>query len=536
MTFLHLGILGSLGSASSSLHVELDASGRGRLSTFPKQFSTTFSVGTNYRKLNEIDADDLNVVVHYKTDGDIWFASFYNGLQKEWHTKEGNYKLAYKRTAQSPTKNAELFCEKIVDPDDMKTWNSLKVFPEDIDQYEYIGEATVRNVRTQKWKAPLVTPKMRKPRLKTSHMYFYVDLSTGAPIRWSISRSRNPIYDAHYDEWVIDYITFDTSVPTADQFQLDGLCLHNKWTPIHAASFQQNSGSTANHSRRYEHSPLLHKIWTRAKGLRRPQKVHQPSGVSATKTLELVDPPDIKLPETWDMEKLGFAGPVRDQGFCGSCWAFAMTQAVASSYQLKRFREGRAVSYPVLSTQQVLDCGWTENSQSCEGGFFDDTSLGQHDYSLVDDYGGYLSINGRCHDSKVAVRTTGWRGLKMTGLTYAERTEILKRGLVAQGLLAINLACPDELSNYTKGVLDVDSCDNVKDQDRDHAVVLAGFGTDLLPYLKMKNSWSSEWGEGGYARISERKDCGINLSGSFPIFDEDLPDSPESEKAREVYA
>ena len=52
--------------------------------------------------------------------------------------------------------------------------------------------------------------------------------------------------------------------------------------------------------------------------------------------------------------------------------------------------------------------------------------------------------------------------------------------------------------------------------DLNHAVLLVGYGPD---YWKLKNSWGSDWGEGGYFRLKRGKNmCGIADSASYPVF------------------
>ena len=74
---------------------------------------------------------------------------------------------------------------------------------------------------------------------------------------------------------------------------------------------------------------------------------------------------------------------------------------------------------------------------------------------------------------------------------------------------------------YKSGVYDDPDCGD----QLDHGVLLVGYGYDVdsgLDYWKIKNSWSSEWGEDGYMRllkgsVSSEGQCGIAMDASYPV-------------------
>lgn len=511
--------------AFAALGIEVNSDGRTHLSRMPPSYSVTFQVSTNLKKLRESEDDAIYTIVHYLTDGEQWVASYFNGLQKETKLHSGNYKMMYKREVNSDSLEGERICAQAAD--DADGWTKpLPVFPENIEQYQYDGETNIRNLRVQKWKAPFNETQFGDlPRDRRPHMYFYIDPTTNSPIRWTMSRARNPVYDAHYSEWIIDYIAFDPNAPGIHHFQRDPLCYGSSVVSIPDAEVTQGTGHVAGH-------PLIHNWFTQARGRRTNLLKDNPVPLA----LETYDPPLIEnQPEEFDWGKSGFAGPVRDQGFCGSCWAFTMAQVVASKYQIDRFSAGRAIDYPMLSVQQILDCGWTNRSNSCEGGFFEDVALENFSYALDKHYGGYLSVAGKCHKAHQYVRTGRWYDVQLAGLPFYDRTKAIERALVLKGLMAINIYTPEKFLNYQKGVLDDDSCSHVTLDMQDHAVALVGYGRDLLSYWRVKNSWSREWGEDGYIRVSQDRDCGINLAAAFPVIAEEEQETPEEQKVNEVF-
>jgi len=499
--------------------VIIDKGGKLRLVNFPKIFSSSLSLSTNTQKLKEVPEDDLNVIIHYHTDGSQWVASFYNGLQLDMHLNSGNYKLVYRKFADNKSKTGERFCSKLsnaASADDKSKWQAIHILPTNLDEYEYKGEETVRNIRAQKWQAPvnITTDELLgqgAEKARVPNMHFYVDSMTGAPIRWVINRARNPIWDAHTDDWVVDYFTFEPWTPSDQLFELPLDCA--------VAVVSDTLDLAAN--------PTLHGFYTRSFGKK----------LSPMKSLrgKLWSPPTMDTPQAFDWDEQGFAGPIKDQGFCGSCWAFAMASVVASRYSIYHFRQGHAVKFPELSEQQILDCGWTDQSEACGGGEFSDAMLGDFEFALAGNYGGYLSVDGRCHQAPVFLKTVGWKSIDMRGLNLEARGDVLRRALVSEGPLGVNLKASPELIAYTGGVLDVDSCADTKLDEQNHALVLVGYGTHVLPYWNVKNSWSLAWGEGGYFRISAKKDCGLSLTAAFPILSsEDTLITPENEAIKHL--
>lgn len=260
------------------------------------------------------------------------------------------------------------------------------------------------------------------------------------------------------------------------------------------------------------------------------------------------------LPESFDWrDKQGVVGPVKDQGFCGSCWAFSLVSALESNWYVAT---GSSVDIP---EQFVVDCVWDKHSSACDGGNYDSAAhtIAVRFQGIVptrDVYGGYLSVDGECyidtlqglgmldkkpdllsssllsytihidtwkHDDKGNIITAPW-------WYVPSRDDIaVKQALLAQGPLSITITVVDEMRYYSGGVLDVASCTKNTVNDGDHAITLIGWGVDTLPdgtqaeHWIVRNSWSVLWGDSGYMRVRMgTRDCGITTSAGYPGLDE----------------
>ncbi|XP_076898437.1 senescence-specific cysteine protease SAG39-like [Bidens hawaiensis] len=72
------------------------------------------------------------------------------------------------------------------------------------------------------------------------------------------------------------------------------------------------------------------------------------------------------VPSSIDWRKKGAVTPVKDQGQCGSCWAFS---TIAATEGITGISIGKLIS---LSEQELMDCDRSGEDQGCEGGYMDD--------------------------------------------------------------------------------------------------------------------------------------------------------------------
>jgi len=246
--------------------------------------------------------------------------------------------------------------------------------------------------------------------------------------------------------------------------------------------------------------------------------------------------------------------PVKNQGQCGSCWAFSATEAVESQMILST---GGKLAID-LSPQQVTSCTpstGTYGCLGCEGGFTE----GAYDYlksvpglanAFYIPYGQSLTNSSKtlsCPTEKVSQIDGPLEQLSggyatVTGYMYA--TKPCTAGACAnQNLEALAAAlettpvsvCVNAAAwnDYTGGVLTSKACGPMGAEYQDHCVMATGFNsTAPIPYWIVRNSWASTWGDEGYIYLEMSKNtCGLANDATIPTVKLDLAESEAAEAA-----
>ncbi|XP_049355503.1 cysteine protease XCP1-like [Solanum verrucosum] len=217
----------------------------------------------------------------------------------------------------------------------------------------------------------------------------------------------------------------------------------------------------------------------------------------------------VDLPKSVDWRKKGAVTDVKNQGSCGSCWAFSTVAAVEGINQIKT---GNLTS---LSEQELIDCDTKYNS-GCNGGLMDyafQFIVSQGGLHKEDDYP-YLMEEGTCdekRDESEVVTIDGYHDVP------ANDEQSLLKALANQPLSVAIEASSRDFQFYKGGVFD-GHCGTALD----HGVAAVGYGsTKGLDYIIVKNSWGTKWGEKGFIRMKRNIGkaeglCGIYKMASFP--------------------
>lgn len=222
----------------------------------------------------------------------------------------------------------------------------------------------------------------------------------------------------------------------------------------------------------------------------------------------------LTLPDYLNWVALGAVTPVKNQGACGSCWAFSTTGALEGA---KFVKTGELV---VLSEQNLLDCDHID--LGCSGGLMDNAfQFDQKNGGLCSeaDYP-YVAQQLDCQTN-----CTDVPGSHVT--TFVDVPEGNEKALLAaiamQPISVAIQASQFVFQFYKSGVLTDDSCGS--SGAIDHGVLAVGYGTDLdtqEPYFLVKNSWGAQWGDSGFVKIGRKTKnqygvCAILKLASFPI-------------------
>ncbi|RZC37668.1 cathepsin L1 [Asbolus verrucosus] len=242
-------------------------------------------------------------------------------------------------------------------------------------------------------------------------------------------------------------------------------------------------------------------------GLELPLEMPEPLiNITSTYFLDVKAP--TALPSSFDWRSRGVVTPVKNQGSCGSCWAFSTTGALESHYKI-RYR-----STVTLSEQQLVDC--VRNAQGCRGGWMNNafTYIARNGGINYDRDYPYQAKDGPCRYRSGKPRVT-IRGYAY--LTVANEN-MLKQMVATRGPISVAIDAGGNFGGYRSGVYYNPSCSTSKFT---HAVVIVGYGNENgMDYWLVKNSWGPDWGQNGYIKMARnrRNHCGIASKASYPVF------------------
>ena len=206
----------------------------------------------------------------------------------------------------------------------------------------------------------------------------------------------------------------------------------------------------------------------------------------------------------------GAVTPVKDQGQCGSCWAFSSTGSLEGAHFIA---SGELLSF---SEQQLVDCAYIKyGNYGCNGGlqtnayhYYEDGN----DAELESVYP-YKGTKGSCaYDAASATSVTVSTFQDVTPNSIDEMKAALNTAPLAIAIEADKLC----FQTYKSGVFNNTKCGTTLD----HAVLAVGYGTEGgQDYWLVKNSWNTPWGDQGYIKIAQVAGegiCGVQMDPQLP--------------------
>jgi C1A family cysteine protease len=281
-------------------------------------------------------------------------------------------------------------------------------------------------------------------------------------------------------------------------------------------------------------------------GLAIPRHLLQADPVPVSTNYHLIDMDQIPSTESKKDIFYGISpklfNKARDQGICGSCWAFSAVTAIEAQIVKKYVTENPAY----VSVQYYIDC--VKKAKGCEGGFplYVYEKLAEDGFIPWDVYTPYSESKSEiCTGSKLnlPIDLKGIICFGKTDVAYFDKDHIkdsenfynleltvpdakmkekIKKILFEFGPLSILIYVDHKLPYISSGIFIANNKKDGKLMYPNHAVVVAGYGMNIYgeDYWIVRNSWGSEWAEDGYVQLSTKS----HISGlNIPILEKEPP-------------
>eukprot|EP00531_Pseudo-nitzschia_arenysensis_P010918 CAMPEP_0116143434 /NCGR_PEP_ID=MMETSP0329-20121206/15452_1 /TAXON_ID=697910 /ORGANISM="Pseudo-nitzschia arenysensis, Strain B593" /LENGTH=426 /DNA_ID=CAMNT_0003638761 /DNA_START=296 /DNA_END=1577 /DNA_ORIENTATION=+ len=242
--------------------------------------------------------------------------------------------------------------------------------------------------------------------------------------------------------------------------------------------------------------------------------------------LSAFEPPttaNADLPQIVDWHAAGVVTAVKNQGRCAASWAISACGAIeGSGYQ----GVSRVSS---ISFQQMISCN--KRNLGCDGG---NTAIAVK-YAANNWYGGiatwiqypFTDEEGMTSETCLLTSLTPAPPLTVDSavvvggldiaMTFDKRLETFKLALKQKPISVILKSSCQLLSNYVSGILNEDGgCACSSSHCYDHSVLMVGYNDEAEnPHFTFKNSWGTDWGDGGYFHVSQKESGDYGLFGIF---------------------
>lgn len=213
----------------------------------------------------------------------------------------------------------------------------------------------------------------------------------------------------------------------------------------------------------------------------------------------------------WSAE--GKVSPVKDQGLCGSAWAFSATGALESALAI-RDSSGDVYTSEVYSEQELIDCSSTYGNNGCHNGLMTKSFnyISKERIGTEEEYpykGREMTCSRRESEKRV--------GIHDHRLLASQDVPTLI-GEIRNAPVSVLLEVQEDFMSYRSGVYKNSNCGT----RLNHAALVVGYNSEEGEgYFIVKNCWGADWGMEGYIRMAfgtGKGTCGIaNPWDAMPI-------------------
>ncbi|XP_072378113.1 cathepsin L-like proteinase [Diabrotica undecimpunctata] len=282
---------------------------------------------------------------------------------------------------------------------------------------------------------------------------------------------------------------------------------------VHFSVFLSNLKLINEHNSKYEQGLVGYTMGVNQFADMTPEEFKAKLGMQAKnipnieKSLHVQDV-NAEVPDSIDWRQKGAVLGVKDQGNCGSCWAFSATGAVEGQNYILN---GESVP---LSEQELLDCSAGYGDGNCyDGGLMTNAFKYIRDLGIESEFDyPYKATRQYCtrSASKTVVKIQGYNELE-------PNEEALRQAVGTVGPISAAIFA-DPIQFYSGGIYDNKKCKS-ESYLLDHGILVVGYGEeDNKPFWIIKNSWGKSWGEEGFFRLERNENlCGVALMASYPV-------------------
>lgn len=311
-------------------------------------------------------------------------------------------------------------------------------------------------------------------------------------------------------EWEVFKLEHGKSYTTSEeeQYRFEAFLENKHKIAVHNARYEK--GEVTFKQGLNEYSDMPHHEFVRTMNGFRPvnetliEKTIQPKRVHFRSK-------DEKVADAIDWRTRGAVTPVKNQGRCGSCYAFSSTGALEG----RKFVATKKLES--MSEQNLIDCTRRYGNLGCSGGFMEANFQYVEDNKGIDSEVSY-PYEARVDSCRYNAQKSDTADSGFVRIKRFDEGDLLSA--VNEGPVAVAIdASHSGFANYRSGIYYEPYCSQTH---TNHAVLVVGYGVEEgQDYWLVKNSWGTSFGDEGYIKMSRNRgnNCGIASFASYPIFE-----------------